>query len=133
MTPSSRLALWMHGVSVRLCDTGWYWLAAQVGGIVQGVGALLDRSGRGDRALRLGYFWLPCPACGEWMAGDEWPRGLGSSIPDPNCASGARGTAICAACTAAGVGRRAWAARCADESPELSGDGSRSSTRSHTH
>ncbi len=33
-----------------------------------------------------GYFWLPCPLCGEHFGGHEWRdiNGLSSSIPDPN-------------------------------------------------
>ena len=33
------------------------------------------------KAAALGYFWLPCPLCGESFAGFEW----GASIPVNEC------------------------------------------------
>lgn len=60
-----------------------------------------------------GYFWLPCPSCGEMFGGHEaeaaadladrlgtWP-----SIPDPAYPPGSgRGLCICPACVVAGKG-----------------------------
>lgn len=51
-----------------------------------------------------GYFWLPCPVCGEEFGGHEWRsvHGHESSIPDldlPNTSTG-----ICQGCTAKGIG-----------------------------
>lgn len=60
----------------------------------------------------LGYFWLPCPLCGQMFSGYEWDRstklGLPTSIPQeaqprdmPFVASG-RG--ICPDCVKSGRG-----------------------------
>lgn len=57
-----------------------------------------------------GYFWLPCPLCGQHSGGHEWRRvdGRESSIPHPSGLPGmARG--ICPDCTKAGRGDAAWA------------------------
>lgn len=32
------------------------------------------------RAHLGGYFWLPCPACGRFFGGHEWPT-FGPSLP----------------------------------------------------
>lgn len=41
-----------------------------------------------------GYFWLPCPICGEYFGGHEWrdPRAV---LYDDG---GGRGTGVCAKC-----------------------------------
>lgn len=65
-------------------------------------------------AARLGYFWLPCPLCGQHFGGQEWDDvdGHDASIPDPERQQdpdrALRGIAICPNCTAAGAGCRAW-------------------------
>ncbi len=58
-------------------------------------------------ALAEGYFWLPCPVCGQEFGGHEWltegqTDGLPASVPDPD----ARGMSfgICPDCTWAGYG-----------------------------
>lgn len=55
-----------------------------------------------------GYFWLPCPLCGQYFGGHEWKDydGKSSSIPheDPEKHPyGGRG--ICPDCTKAGKGQ----------------------------
>lgn len=57
-----------------------------------------------------GYFWLPCPLCGELFGGHEWRDidGKPAEIPDPDHAG--RGIGICPACTRAGRGL--WPAAC---------------------
>lgn len=63
-----------------------------------------------------GYFWLPCPVCGQRFGGHEWRReinkefGRGYHITDiPTPGSGPTvGTGICPDCIAMGVGCRAW-------------------------
>ena len=49
------------------------------------------------RAFVTGYFWLPCPSCGNHFAGSEWADidGHHSNIGDQG---------ICPDCTRAGVG-----------------------------
>lgn len=71
------------------------------------------------RAAALGYFWLPCPSCGEHFSGEEWviptrPGDHFSSIPteirrgdDRHWVRASKG--ICPDCTYAGVGCRAHA------------------------
>lgn len=62
------------------------------------------------KARALGYFWLPCPLCGEEFAGQEWklgPNGEAASVPAPGDPHS--GTAICPSCTAEGKGDAAWA------------------------
>lgn len=51
-----------------------------------------------------GWFWLPCPVCGEYMAGFEWRdvHGHDSSIPDLDQPGTSHG--ICQGCTAKGIG-----------------------------
>lgn len=52
-----------------------------------------------------GYFWLPCPVCGEKFGGHEWEQvdGKPSAIyNDPE--NPGKGRGICPACTAAGKG-----------------------------
>lgn len=59
------------------------------------------------RASWGGYFWMPCPLCGQMMGGHEWKHfdGLESSIPDPKYPAGSgRGIGICQDCTIAGKG-----------------------------
>jgi len=65
-----------------------------------------------------GYFWLPCPLCGQMFGGHEWEDidGKPSTIPDPDhmkiFLSGisnknlriALGLAICPDCTKDGKG-----------------------------
>lgn len=54
-----------------------------------------------------GYFWLPCPLCGEYSGGHEWydRPGLPSTIPNPEGGRGS-GKGICPTCTLAGRGHR---------------------------
>lgn len=70
------------------------------------------RAGARLVAKTLGYFWLPCPLCGEEFGGHEWRNILGhhSSIPDP-ARGPSYGVGICLDCTAAGRGCAAQAAR----------------------
>ena len=42
-------------------------------------------------AFTFGYFWLPCPLCGEYFGGHEWEAGAGESIPT----SIGRGEGVC--------------------------------------
>lgn len=51
-----------------------------------------------------GYFWLPCPLCGEPFGGHEWRDidGKPSVIPVPDSPSLHKG--ICPDCTRAGLG-----------------------------
>jgi hypothetical protein len=51
-----------------------------------------------------GYFWLPCPLCGNCFGGHEWRDldGNLSSIPDETTPGLSHG--ICPACTRAGKG-----------------------------
>jgi hypothetical protein len=50
-----------------------------------------------------GYFWLPCPLCGQHFGGHEWSHGNKcSSIPKPG--SPGTGMGICPDCTEAGKG-----------------------------
>lgn len=56
-----------------------------------------------------GYFWLPCPLCGNNTGGHEWHdhNGLSSSIPDPKYPpNSGRSIGICQDCTRAGLGQR---------------------------
>jgi hypothetical protein len=56
-------------------------------------------------ARLFGYFWLPCPLCGQMSGGHEW-RDLGgkpSAIPDPEGGHGSF-KGICPDCTRAGLG-----------------------------
>lgn len=57
------------------------------------------------RAEFFGYFWLPCPLCGEMFAGFEWKNydGKLSIIPDGTGRQGAY-AGICPNCTVAGKG-----------------------------
>jgi hypothetical protein len=75
---------------------------------------------RQARAAALGYFWLPCPSCGNHFSGEEWQIEEGdaahfASLPaapepdDPPHEESAFG--ICSACTYAGIGCRAYAER----------------------
>lgn len=52
-----------------------------------------------------GYFWLPCPLCGQEFGGHEWRdiNGKRSSIPSPDGPQG-MSTGICPDCTIAGRG-----------------------------
>lgn len=51
-----------------------------------------------------GYFWLPCPLCGQPFGGHEWHDvdGLSSIVNVPGNPGSGRG--ICPDCTAAGFG-----------------------------
>lgn len=51
-------------------------------------------------AAAFGYFWLPCPLCGQWFGGHEW-RGVGGH-PSVTVAEGLGRRGICPDCTAAG-------------------------------
>jgi hypothetical protein len=60
-----------------------------------------------------GYFWLPCPLCGQYSGGHEWRDrdGKSSTIQDPETAwnpNRSAGLGICPACTRAGKGDVAW-------------------------
>ena len=32
-----------------------------------------------------GYFWIPCPLCGQMMGGHEWKKSDYASIPTNGC------------------------------------------------
>ena len=51
-----------------------------------------------------GYFWLPCPLCGEFFGGQEWKDRGGTSSSLPTETPGLY-VGICPACTKAGRGR----------------------------
>jgi hypothetical protein len=58
-------------------------------------------------ARAAGYFWLPCPLCGDFFGGHEWHMidGLSADIPDPKYPAGSgRNVGICPTCTRAGRG-----------------------------
>jgi hypothetical protein len=59
-------------------------------------------------AATFGYFWLPCPVCGNEFGGHEWRRvdGRPDSIHLPGDPSSTR-TGICPRCTRAGRGEPA--------------------------
>lgn len=54
-----------------------------------------------------GYFWLPCPLCGDHFGGHQWRDydGLSADIDDPSGPEPSSGLAICPRCTRAGRGR----------------------------
>jgi len=56
-------------------------------------------------AQMFGYFWLPCPVCGNYFGGQEWRDvdGHDAAIPDPEEGPG-YGRGICPNCTRHGVG-----------------------------
>jgi hypothetical protein len=56
-------------------------------------------------ARTMGYFWLPCPLCGQEFGGHEWRDidGKRSSIPAPDGPQG-MSIGICPDCTEAGRG-----------------------------
>lgn len=56
----------------------------------------MRRSRRRERvyARRHGYFWLPCPLCGDYFGGHELRRGVIPYENDPSLFAG-----ICSACT----------------------------------
>ena len=58
-------------------------------------------------AAAMGYFWLPCPLCGEYSGGHEWRdrNGLPAQIPAPDGRLGIS-VGICPKCTLAGKGVR---------------------------
>ena len=65
-----------------------------------GAGATIPRHWRWAHRLYAhvaGYFWLPCPLCGEHFGGHEWQFDLCASIPGPR--PGVR-TGVCPTCTA---------------------------------
>lgn len=56
-------------------------------------------------AALLGFFWMPCSACGTMFGGQEWlnpGEPHESAIPDLDNPYG--GTGICPSCTRAGIG-----------------------------
>jgi len=55
-------------------------------------------------AMANGYFWMPCPLCGQYFGGHEWRDydGKPSSI-STGCYTG---KGICPDCTRAGRGQR---------------------------
>lgn len=61
-----------------------------------------------------GYFWLPCPVCGEHFSGHEIGRAVGAtehldSIPlFPSMRRESPGRAICPTCIRRGMGCLAW-------------------------
>lgn len=59
-----------------------------------------------------GYFWVPCPLCGEEFGGHEWlptTAELEATIPNPDRPlDGCSGRGICPNCTRAGRGNEAW-------------------------
>jgi hypothetical protein len=59
-------------------------------------------------AHRFGFFWLPCPLCGQMFGGHEWRDidGKVASIPTgrPGHTLWYEGEGICPDCTAAGRG-----------------------------
>ena len=59
-------------------------------------------------ARMFGYFWLPCPLCGQEFGGHEWKDidGKCSTIPWPQEGPGMN-KGICPDCTKAGKGYRA--------------------------
>jgi hypothetical protein len=59
-------------------------------------------------ARGLGYFWLPCPLCGQMSGGHEWKdrNGLPSSVPAYRYGESPRYEGICPQCTREGLGVR---------------------------
>jgi hypothetical protein len=55
-------------------------------------------------AAVMGYFWLPCPLCGQEFGGHEWRDIDGKSSSIPVDGQPGRGRAICPDCTRAGKG-----------------------------
>lgn len=53
-----------------------------------------------------GWFWLPCPVCGEYFSGQEWQRSCAGDMPAsvPVVDRPGLSTAICPACTREGYG-----------------------------
>lgn len=49
-------------------------------------------------ASKHGYFWIPCPLCGQHFGGHE----SGADIPDPTDAHQRRYLVVCSRCTRAG-------------------------------
>ncbi len=59
------------------------------------------------RARIGGYFWLPCPLCGQMFGGHEWKNGLNgesSVIWEIESSGMRRGRGIGPTCTLAGKG-----------------------------
>ena len=54
-------------------------------------------------AFVMGYFWMPCPLCGESFGGHEWAGGA-SSIRVRGFVTYANGVGICPVCTELGLG-----------------------------
>jgi hypothetical protein len=56
-------------------------------------------------ARAAGYFWFPCPVCGQEFGGHEWreTEGKRGSIPAPDGPQG-MGNCICPDCMEAGRG-----------------------------
>ena len=59
----------------------------------------LDRKAHETYAKRYGYFWLPCPICGEEFGGHEWAAET-SWVTLPTGRPGVR-QGVCSACSAA--------------------------------
>lgn len=55
------------------------------------------------RAHAGGYFWLPCPLCGQMFGGHEWPERDGIAVGIPTDRTGVV-AAICPDCARAGRG-----------------------------
>jgi hypothetical protein len=58
------------------------------------------------RAWCGGYFWLPCPLCGQEFGGHEWKAAPGKSATITITADSGKG--ICPDCTRAGRGDPKW-------------------------
>jgi len=57
-------------------------------------------------AALLGYFWLPCPICGQHFGGHEWKDRDGNPSSILARDGGTNYIGICPDCTRAGRGRR---------------------------
>ena len=59
-----------------------------------------------------GYFWLPCPSCGQMFGGHEWRPNSWIFVVDPDHPDGYTNMGICPVCTRAGVDAlNAWPPR----------------------
>lgn len=58
-------------------------------------------------AKTAGYFWLPCPLCGQEFGGHEWRDIAGKSSTIAGDEPG-KGIGICPDCTVAGRGTWIW-------------------------
>lgn len=73
------------------------------------------------RAAAGGYFWQPCPLCGQFFGGHEWRNIDGKSSSIPTSKPG-MGQGICPDCTRAGLGHELI-----DLTPPQPADGARTS------